>query len=414
MAIDTLGNPISAEHTSEKDNSNVEVTITSINSGPKIRIEKEPCAATIVSKYLPLDTEDAEGWWKDCGYLFGRFFQVGQYDLHEQYHHLLFLQKVLIPALGPYPQKWRSTVTRSGLPIEYSINFQANAKPTLRIGFEPSSFLSGTHRDPFNQIAINDLITNVTKLLLPGFDDMLFHHFTNEFFLSREEQRALLDSGKITKNAVRSQAAFGFDLRGSNVSVKGYVFCRMKHYATGQAVGQLVTEAVTKIDHHIQCADVFKLLNEYMEESNSYNQFTFLSWDCVDAPKSRLKLYGVHNEVTWRKITEVWTLNGRLDNPDIVKGLALLKELWQLLEIPEGDCGYSGRFDDGTACGKNVFSPLMWNYELKRGSRYPQPKLYVPIHGINDLKVAEALAAFYRVIGWNNLAVSYVQIVRAL
>lgn len=401
-----------------KDDNNTSVQVTktaSIENRSKINIEKEPTAATIVSRYLPLDTEDVEEWWKDCGPLFGRFLQAAQYDPHEQYQHLLFLQKLLIPALGPHPQKWRSTITRSGLPIEYSINFQASVKPTLRIGFEPVSFLSGTHRDPFNQIAITDLMTNVTKLRLPGFDDTLFHHFINDFFLSSKEQQALMESGEVTQKTVRSQAAFGFDLKGTNVSVKGYVFCGMKHRATGQPVGKLITDAVTKIDHHTQCAHAFKMLNDYMEASSGYNQYTFLSWDCVDAPQSRLKFYGVHNEVTWRKIAEMWTLNGQLDNSDIIKGLALLKELWQLLQIPEGDSGYSGGFDDGITSGeKEIPSPMIWNFELKRGSRFPQPKFYFPIHGKNDLKVAEALAAFYRMIGWNDLAASYVQIVRDL
>jgi DMATS type aromatic prenyltransferase len=369
--------------------------------------------SSIVRTYSTNTNNDQEQWWHDCGPLFGRFLQVAEYDLHQQYQYLLFLERHLIPALGPHPQKWRSTITRSGLPIEYSMNFQGSRKPTLRIGFEPVSILSGSERDPYNQIAIGDLMSVVAKLNLPGFDARLYRHFINDFSLTKKEEAVLQRLGlSVSKGIICSQAAFGFDLKGGTVTVKGYVQCGRKARAMDVPVGRLIAESVRKITVHTGCCDAFALLHDYMEQTEGYNEFTFLSWDCIDMAQSRLKFYGVHNEVTFRKVAEMWTLGGRLESPEIVQGLKLLRQLWDVLDLSEAtDCEYTGGFDDGITSGeKEVSSPVIWNFELKPGDIHPQPKFYFPIHGRqNDSKVAEALAQFWASIGWMELASSYPQ-----
>ncbi|PLB55896.1 aromatic prenyl-transferase [Aspergillus steynii IBT 23096] len=365
-------------------------------------------------------SNDIEAWWEDCGPLFGRFLQAGKYTLRQQFQYLLFLRNHLIPALGPHPQKWRSTITRSGLPIEYSINFQTDGQPTLRIGFEPVGILSGTAGDRYNQLAPADLASVLGKLpLLANFDARLYHHFTNDFALSRADEASLRQQDVTPeKGHVVSQAAFGFDLKGDRVAIKGYVFCGRKALATHTPVGEFIASSVAPITPLTGSCAAFALVHDYMTDTSGYNEFTFLSWDCVERTQSRLKLYGVHNEVTPRKLAEMWTLGGRLEGiPEIMQGLQLALQLWAALGLDEADdCAYTGRFDDGVTSGEcEVSSPILWNFEFNPGQRYPLPKAYFPIHGRqSDRHVAGALEAFFGKLAWKELAGGYTKMVEGL
>lgn len=365
----------------------------------------------VLTSYFDFPSDDQRQWWQDTGHLFGRFLEATHYDVHYQYQYLLFFIKHLLPALGPHPARWRSTITPTGLPLEFSLNFQQNTRPLARIGFEPLSYFSGTALDPYNKIATGDLLNQLTKVQLRGFDSQLFNHFINDFDLSRKEADRLQKQGGINgENTVRSQVAFGFDLKDGHVAVKGYAFAGLKSRATGIPVGQLISNSVSKLDPHMDCWVAFSLLNDYMEESGGWNEYSFMSWDCVDIERSRLKLYGVHTALNWQRIKDMWTLGGRTEsNPTIMTGLEQLRSMWSLLQIDEGDRGYQGGFaeDDG---GKTL--PIIWNYELHRGCPHPIPKFYFPAHGENDLRVAECITKFFKSLGWEDHAENYPELLR--
>ncbi|RAL08587.1 brevianamide F reverse prenyltransferase [Aspergillus homomorphus CBS 101889] len=361
------------------------------------------------------EENDQVEWWQDTGRLCGRFLQVAGYSPQLQDYYLGFTNTTLIPALGPHPQEWRSVITRSGLAIEYSLNFQENTNPMLRIGFEPISYLAKTDKDPFNKVAHAELCNQLAQMGLKGFDSTLFHHFAKDFLLS-DHQADNFPADRIGPDTVRSQAAFGFDFKDGKIGVKGYVFPRLKALSSGIPVGQLIMDSVRKVEHQMQCSGpAVSLLNAYMEENGGYNEYTFLSWDFVTPAQSRLKFYGVHNDVTMRKVAEMWTLDGRLLDETTLKGLVLIERLWRLLKIGEGVREYEGTWDDGVkSTDKDVATPIVWNYEIRQGCDQPIPKLYFPVHGENDLLVAQAISEFFRSIGWIDRAEKYVDELRFL
>ncbi|KAK1140594.1 aromatic prenyltransferase (DMATS family) [Aspergillus melleus] len=378
-----------------------------------------PSPAEILAAYYDFPSEDQARWWEDTGPLFNRMLEAGQYDVHRQYQFLSFFIHHLLPALGPYPQRWRSTISRSGLPIEFSLNFQKGCHRLVRIGFEPVSFLSGTPRDPFNGIPIGDLLRQLVKLPLRDFDTQLFQRLLGDCHLSPGEVHQVQELLKAPDaNPLKSQGAFGFDfLRDGTILVKGYVFPNLKAQATGIPIGNLVADTVRSLDaERNQFLPAFSLVHDYMQESTGYNQYTFLSCDCVDMSRQRLKLYGAHTEVTWPKIAEMFTLGGRLiDEPEIMAGLDHLRELWNLLRIGEGTRAFSGGFDHSQdTAASQVLSPMIWNYEIHPGGRFPVPKFYLPVHGENDRFVAESLARFWDSLGWSEHARSYLKTVEEL
>lgn len=84
------------------------------------------------------------------------------------------------------------------------------------------------------------------------------------------------------------------------------------------------------------------LVNDYMTESGGYSKFAFCSWDCVAPEKARLKVYSSTNDVTFSKVAEVWTLNGRVTDASSMQGLDYLQRLWTLLELREGHYSFTG------------------------------------------------------------------------
>lgn len=367
----------------------------------------------VLASYFDFPSYDQEQWWQDTGHLFGRFLAVAGYGVHAQYRYLLFFIKHLLPALGPYPLRWRSTITPTGLPIEFSLNFQEHGRPLARIGFEPLSYLSGSAKDPYNQIAVGDLLNQLAKVRLHDFDTQIFGHFMNDFNLSRKEEDALQKRGGINgQSTVRSLGAFGLDLKDGEVGVKGYVFAGLKNRATGIPVGQLISDSVHKLQPEMHCWEAFSILNEYMYEDNGWNEYSFISWDCVDVTRSRLKLYGVHTAVNWQRIKDMWTLGGQIaSSPTNKTGLELLERMWSLLQITEGDRHYQGGFADDHG-GRT--SPIIWNYELNKGNPHPVPKFYLPVHGENDLWMAECITEFFTSLGWEDHAREYPDLLRKL
>lgn len=375
--------------------------------------------AEVVATYLTFPSEDQTLWWQDTGPLLGRFLEASQYDVHRQYQFLIFFAQHLVPALGPYPQRWRSTISRSGLPIEYSLNFQKQSQRLLRIGFEPVSFLSGSGQDPFNRVAVASLLGALSKLPLAGYDTHFFQRLLNEFALtSREVQELQMQTRGPDTHPLKSQAAFGFDcLPDGRILVKGYVFPFLKAKATGEDVGAMISNTIHAVDTQQAFHQAFSLVDAYMQASTGYNEYTFLSCDCVDLSQQRLKIYGAHTDVTWAKIAEMWTLGGRLiGEPAIMRGLDLLRQLWTALGIDEGRRPFRGGFDRGgsDSAPDQVASPIIWNYEIHRGARFPVPKFYFPVHAENDAFVAQSLARFYESLGWGEIARDYPAILRDL
>ncbi|RAH51240.1 putative tryptophan dimethylallyltransferase [Aspergillus brunneoviolaceus CBS 621.78] len=369
-----------------------------------------PTPYEILSKYTVFPDAHQKAWWEKTGQLLNKVLISANYNTSRQFEALTFYTQVLIPHLGPYPFAFRSAITRSGLPLEFSVNYQqkGGAEPVVRIGYEPVSAESGTEKDLYNQLPVLDLLKRLEEVQIPGFDASLFHHFLEHHTLSATDKDSLTRN-KMEGSNLTSQSAFGFDLRPQAVSVKGYTFPGFKCHASGRSFGKLFAESIQPIADRIGHFPSFDKVNEYLEETNGYSQVAFWSFDCVDPAKSRLKLYSSSNEVVWSKIEEIWTLGGRADTSTVKEGLKYLSQLWQLTKVEEGHRAFTGGFDDGK---DSTPTPMVWNYEMKAGEEIPVTKFYFPIHGENDAKIVRGVAQYLSDIGLVEYGEGYEETVR--
>ncbi|KAL3480555.1 aromatic prenyltransferase [Aspergillus californicus] len=344
-------------------------------------------------------------WWMDSGSLFARMLQLADYNTHQQYQHLLFFHRYVIPYFGPYPPKWKTILTKSGAPIEYSLNFQQSSNPVIRMSFEPLNEESGTTADFFNKKPSEQLVAEAVKNGLNLFDMALFDHFAADIFISDAEIGNIPD---VAEYPIKTHTGLGFDLKGDDVVVKGYVLPRWKSISTGVPVSTLVKESINRIKDRLDCAQAFDLLDEFLDQTGSYNLHTFLAWDCTSINKSRLKIYGVDNQVSLPTIENIWTMGGRLTDASATQGLKLLERFWELLDIDQTPRHYAGGEEKHLDFGPEKTLPFFWNYEIKSGCNRPFPKIYFPVYGENDFKVALAVSRFFASLGWEDKARSYI------
>ncbi|KAL4754359.1 hypothetical protein BDW72DRAFT_214263 [Aspergillus terricola var. indicus] len=366
---------------------------------------------TLLTSYLPFANEAQRQWWLDSGSLFARILQASQYTTNQQYQHLLFFYRNLLPFLGTYPPTWFSIVSRQGLAIEYSLNFQASGNPVIRSAFEPLSYVSGKDAaDPLNKRPTEELVAGLVEQGLEGFDMMLFNHVRDTIFISDEETVTLKNPDAY---GIKTHTALGFDMKGDKTVVKCYMHPRWRSLATGVPVATLLRDSLERIKDQLDCEQALELVDEYMEASGSWDLRTFIAWDCVPLARTRLKIYGIINEISLGKVEELWTMGGRLNDETTHEGLSLLRRLWQLLEVNKDDRLFSEGDQEKLEYGPTIegFLPLFWNYEIWAGSNKVAPKVYIPVYGENDLKVALALSRFFRSLGpaWQKRAEGYPQ-----
>ncbi|KAL4787320.1 aromatic prenyltransferase [Aspergillus varians] len=370
-----------------------------------------------LDKYLSIPTNDQKQWWQLTGSLLGRMLRSAQYPVDQQYQYLTFFDRHIAPRLGPYPPRFRSSITVSGQPIELSINYQqyGPTQPVVRIGFEALDTHSGTERDPFNQLPASGLISSLSSLGLKGFDPALFFYFGHRHTVNVEE-KAQLQGPLASRVRVKSQHGFGADLKNGTVLVKGYTFPGLKTVASGQSMSSLMTDSIFHLPEANPgqgqtCRDAWAVIDDYLSEVNGYNDLHLFSWDYVAPSNSRLKFYAVSIDLTWRKVQEVWTLNHRTaTHAPTMQGLIYLRQLWDFIkpgaserELPE----------DRPAHVKDNETPLLWNYEMTPGSAVPLAKLYFSLHGVSDLDCARNLARFFEAVGWEELATGYLDTVKS-
>ncbi|KAJ5681314.1 DMATS type aromatic prenyltransferase [Penicillium maclennaniae] len=355
----------------------------------------EPEIYCSLTASLDFSNDAEEKWWTRTAPLLSRILDAAGYTLPQQCQFLTLYNTLMIPNFGPYPHVWHSSITHSGLPVEFSVNYQPDKQPTVRIGFEPASSISGTTRDPYNMITVSNVLNKMSGLNFKGFDPSLFHHLIGSLTLSKKESD-LLQGAKLEGSKFKTQVAFGLDLKGDAVTVKTYLYPALKCKTTGLAFDKLLENALSKHQNVHDFSRVLSVVNEYMEEGQCYNQYSFVGFDCVDSSKSRVKIYGALLDISWKKVEEVWTLGGRLAKSETnKKGIGYMRALWEYLTP-----------------GKERRPVGIWNYELLPGSGEPMPKFYVDMHGENDCQNALGISRFLHHIGLTTKAEGFIREIR--
>ncbi|KAM5449930.1 hypothetical protein MaudCBS49596_004692 [Microsporum audouinii] len=377
-----------------------------------------PSPYSIISKVIQFDNLDQASWWHDLVPLVERVLQQSNYSTEMQFQYLLLFSQVIIPSLGPYTsanRTWRSTLTRSGVPVELSVNYKKGGESAVRITVEPCSYLSGMPIDPFNQIPTREMMAKIAKYDFCNFDTELWDYFSDRLTTSKTE-RDLISEDNIDVGVFKTQLLPGFDFSDDGeISVKGYVFPRVKATANDIPVDTLVFEGLRDFEKKNDCSAPLALLREYLQTLSTESNIGFLAWDCVAPSKSRLKIYIGNADVTMNNIEDLFTLGGRLVDPTTLKGLELLRQLWKAVGVKEGTRDMVPYFDDPLQVpSQGQRAPLLMNYEMMPGHPYPIGKFYLPTHGENNLQVAKGLSEFFAYVGWTELAETYIDRLQAM
>ncbi|KAJ5715315.1 Aromatic prenyltransferase DMATS type [Penicillium malachiteum] len=334
-------------------------------------------------------------WWDKTAPLLSKVLESAEYSIQDQYLYMMLYRTVLLPRLGPHPHTWDSFITYSGIPVEFSINFQNHGPPTARIGWEPVSHESATDADPLNLTTINCAITTMSQLNLKGFDTKLLNHMIKALTSTTEEASAV-GREQLYMLRMKNQVSFGLDLKGGEVSVKCYLYPSLKSHLTGQSFRKIVDSAVESLGSQVSYP-ALGTIHEYLEGAGMYNRYSFIGIDCTTMSKSRLKIYNTVQDVTWAKLRDVWTLGGRFESHATTqRGLEFVEKFWRLLTLEK----------DNMAVG-------IWNYELAPGSTdFPNPKYYFIMHGMSDMENAQAIVKLYEYLGWNEKAATFIDSVK--
>jgi DMATS type aromatic prenyltransferase len=127
-----------------------------------------------------------------------------------------------------------------------------------------------------------------------------------------------------------------------------------------------------------------------------------ISVDCVNEADSRIKIYVRMPHTSLRKVKEAYCLGGRLTDENTKEGLKLLDELWRTvfgIDDEDAELPQNGHRTAGT----------IFNFELRPGKWFPEPKVYLPVRHYceSDMQIASRLQTFFGKLGWHNMERDY-------
>ncbi|OOO12727.1 Aromatic prenyltransferase, DMATS type [Aspergillus oryzae] len=361
----------------------------------------------VLSKILDFANEDQRDWWHSTGPMYAKILKDAGYGIHAQYSYLCLHHKCVVPYLGPYPgngrDRWMSILSRFGLPYELSLNC---SNSVVRFAFEPIGPLSGTEQDPFNAHVIWECLGKLAKLG-SDFDLQWFAQFKKDLVLDAEETKFVRDNG-LDKGQVKTQNKLGVDLKGGKFEVKMYMYPYLKSVATGIPIERLMFDSIRRVDWDRKLVVPLSILEDYITSHKDKTlSARLISCDLIDPSRSRIKIYVAEQTVDWPHLEGLWTLGYRRQDPITISGLQLLRELWDLLDIPEGPCHFpdGGYLELNSKVSERL--PLLANYTLHPNDPYPAPQVYLHTFGVGDAAVADAVATFCARRGWTEMAQSY-------
>nr|AAZ29613.1 putative dimethyl-allyl-tryptophan-synthase [Clavicipitaceae sp. US2005a]AEV21221.1 dimethylallyl tryptophan synthase [Periglandula ipomoeae] len=354
-------------------------------------------------------------WWHSTAPMFAAMLQTAGHNVHDQYRHLGIYKKNIIPFLGVYPTegkgRWLSILTRYGIPFELSLNC---SNSIVRYTYEPINEATGTDKDPYNTLAILESLQKLVQIQ-SGIDLEWFNYFKHELTLNGTES-AYLRSNDLVNCQIKTQNKLALDLKGNQFALKVYIYPELKSTATGKSIHELIFGSVRKLSlEHPSIQPAFQVLDDYVASRNisaetggeySALQPRLLSCDLINPAKSRVKIYLLERTVSLSAMEDLWTLGGRRTDPSTMDGLDMVRELWNLLEMPAGLQAYPKPY---LQLGKipNEQLPSMANYTLHHNDPMPEPQVYFTVFGMSDFKVTNALTVFFERRGWNEMARKY-------
>ncbi|KAL5923815.1 hypothetical protein ACKVV1_011437 [Pyricularia oryzae] len=364
---------------------------------------------------------DQQYWWRTCEpALSGLLDFTGSYTAEEKQDHLAWFSQHVVPWFGrPHSSTTGISLTRDKSPVEVSLNLSTHGPARVRFGMQ---VIGGVGVDAFD-------VPNRTKLLAPLFasadpdHDLQWFHSAGEVLVSTDPVE-IARAKALTPPGMKTQPptlALGFDMDGSRRRLKTYLFPLVKSWGTGTPSEALAWRAIRGLrPRGDELSTAVDMLEEYFATGCPEKMvMVMIGLDCRDpsslppAPQPRVKVYGnVYTSNSWDLVSHVYTLGGKVADPDRMTGLTKLKSVWHLLlgeeePLPEG---YSKPLRDPTS----PHGAFTTSFELSPGCAAPDVKIYVSVwqYGADDAQIAANVAAALRILGFEKEADGYLDMLK--
>ena len=134
--------------------------------------------------------------------------------------------------------------------------------------------------------------------------------------------------------------------------------------------------------------------------------------DCVEASKSRLKVYVRSSHTSLNTIRTIMTLGDKQSSFQKEGAIQQLQELCKLVLGLTND--FSPNKQLPSKNGK--CADIVYNFDIKNGDRTPEPQVYIPVqcYGQDDLSIAQGLGEFMKSQGRSAYVDRYINMVQKI
>ncbi|KAE9378697.1 aromatic prenyltransferase [Stipitochalara longipes BDJ] len=321
---------------------------------------------------------------------------VGSYTPEQQASHIQFLEEYIIPSMGRAPEKTRarSLLTPNGSPFETSLNHSDNGKSSVRFCYEPVFPGSdGVTENPIPVIA--------EKV---GADLRWFNQFAVEFFPSEEDDAVLTET--MPKDVIRIPKVFlAFDLEEDKRTMKAYFYPVIKYMTSKVNSDRASFDLIRRLDPlGSSFGPALDFIEDYQKLLYQDPPLTVvIGIDCVSPEAgARIKIYIEPRSNSWAAVQQHITLGGKLTDKSTLDGLAILRDMWNLMINEPEDREIDEHFAKEVPETTPKSSGACFSWELKPGVAIPDVKIYLslPQYFTSDKAIVEAIEKVFRKRGW--------------
>lgn len=295
---------------------------------------------------------------------------------------------------APEKSRARSLLTPNGSPFETSLNHSDNGKSYVRFCYEPVFLGSdGITENPIPAIA--------KKV---GADLRWFNQFAAEFFPSEADDAIMME--QVPKDTIRIPKVFlAFDLQEEKRTMKAYFYPVMKYMTSKLNSDRAGFDLIRRLDPlGTSFGSALDLIEDYQKLLYQDPPLTVvIGIDCVSPEAgARIKIYIDPQSNTWEAVQQHVTLGGKLTDHTTLDGLAILRDMWNLMINEPEDKEIDDHFAKEVFETKPSSSGACFSWELKPGQATPDVKIYVPLSQYfkNDKAIVEAMEKVFRKRGW--------------
>lgn len=370
--------------------------------------------------------DDEKFWWDACSGMLAVLLAKSGYDEELQTKFLQSYRKV-IPVLGPRPlangQALRfSALSSDSTPILFSLSYDGS-EPIVRVAFEQYN----PPGDPFAQGTMRRFVEEIAQLPGSKVDFELFDAIAKNLWIDPEKEANVLSHLPADPTAQRPcHSCLALDmLHDGSIIAKGYVTAIIKSLEVPnrpnprprdlirsldvrtcdpktqkQLIGDLVRSLDSTVFRTAPILPAYKIIEDYTEScpDNSKQNVVMVGWDCIKPSQSRVKIYVYKDTTSLKNLRDVWTQGGRLQGPEITRGLDVIDELWPLIyDAPDGKPE-----DEELKDPSGASQAIIGFMEIRPGIARPVPKLYLRAGKFarNDLEALKKITNWFDKRGW--------------